>query len=76
MVNFEYLQKGLTGLANAHRAGTMAGHLGAAVVAGYFFGKDQADLAAEIYQGITGELERVLHGSHHECDFPTCPQFS
>jgi hypothetical protein len=33
-------------------------------------------LAAEIYQGITGELERVLHGSHHECDFPTCPQFS
>lgn len=62
MVSFEYLQKGLTGLANAHRAGTMAGHLGAAVVAGYFFGEDQADLPDEIYNGITGELERVLHG--------------
>jgi hypothetical protein len=62
MVDFEYLLKGLTGLANAHRAGTMAGHLGAAVVAGYFFGEDQADLPGEIYRGIAGELERILHG--------------
>lgn len=62
MIDFEYLYKGLCGLANAHRAGTMAGHLGAAVVAGYFFGEDQPDLPEGVFRGIEGELERVIGG--------------
>ena len=62
MIDFDYLYKGLCGLANAHRAGTMAGHLGAAVVAGYFFGEDQGDLPAEVYRGIEGELNRIIAG--------------
>lgn len=43
MINFQYLYRGLCGLARAHRANPLAGHLGAAVVAGYFFGEDQPD---------------------------------
>ena len=62
MVNFEYLYKGLCGLARAHRANTMAGHLGAAVIAGYFFGEDHPDLDRKVYAGIEGELDRVLRG--------------
>lgn len=62
MIDFDYLYKGICGLANAHRAGTMAGHLGAAVVAGYFFGEDQSDLPDEVFKGIKGELERVIAG--------------
>ena len=34
MVSFEYLYRGLCGMANAPRANSMAGHLGAAVIAG------------------------------------------
>ena len=62
MIGFEYLSKGVRGLANAHKAGTMAGHLGAAVTAGYFFGEDQSDLPDDVYQGIKGELERIIAG--------------
>ncbi len=62
MIDFEYLSKGVRGLANAHKAGTMAGHLGAAVTAGYFFGEDQSDLPDDVYQGIKGELERIIAG--------------
>jgi len=62
MVDFEYLYQGLCGLARAHRAGTMAGHLGAAVVAGYFFGEDQGDLPEGVYRGVEGELKRVIAG--------------
>lgn len=62
MIDFDYLYKGLCGLANAHKAGTMAGHLGAAVVAGYFFGEDQTDLPQDVYAGIEGELERIIRG--------------
>lgn len=62
MVDFEYLYQGLCGLARAHRAGTMAGHLGAAVVAGYFFGEDQSDLPEGVYRGVEGELKRVIAG--------------
>jgi hypothetical protein len=62
MIAFEYLQKGVHGLANAHKAGTMAGHLGAAVAAGYFFGEDQSDLPDEVFDGIKGELERIIAG--------------
>lgn len=62
MIDFQYLQTGLFGLANAHRAGTMAGHLGAAVLAGYFFGEDQSELPDEVYRGIEGEIKRILAG--------------
>jgi hypothetical protein len=43
MIDFDYLYKGICGLANAHQAGTMAGHLGAAVAAGYFSAKIKAN---------------------------------
>jgi len=62
MIDFQYLQTGVYGLANAHKAGTMAGHLGAAVAAGYFFGEDQSDLPDEVFRGIEGEIKRVIAG--------------
>jgi hypothetical protein len=62
LIDFEYLYKGICGLAHGHKAGTMAGHLGAAVVAGYFFGEDQIDLPDGVIEGIEGELERVIAG--------------
>ncbi|MCA9225922.1 MAG: hypothetical protein KDA47_09940 [Planctomycetales bacterium] len=62
MIDFEYLQTGIQGLANAHKAGTMAGHLGAAVVAGYFLGEDHADWDDAVFAGITGELKRIIAG--------------
>ena len=62
MIEFGYLYQGICGLANAHKAGTMAGHLGAAVAAGYFFGEDQNDLPDEVFAGITAELDRVIAG--------------
>lgn len=62
MIDFQYLSTGVYGLANAHKAGTMAGHLGAAVVAGYFFGEDQTDLPEPVFRGIEGEFDRVIAG--------------
>jgi len=62
MVDFKYLYQGLCGLARAHRPGTMAGHLGAAVVAGYFFGENQPGLDRGVYAGIERELDRILRG--------------
>lgn len=62
MIDFQYLSTGIYGLANAHKAGTMAGHLGAAVVAGYFFGEDQGDLPDEVFRGIEGEIKRIIAG--------------
>ncbi len=40
----------------------MAGHLGAAVAAGYFIGEDQSELPDEVFRGIEGELDRVIAG--------------
>lgn len=62
MIDFSYLYQGICGLAHAHRAGTMAGHLGAAVAAGYFVGEDQGELPDEVFRGIEGELDRVIAG--------------
>ena len=62
MVDFKYLYNGICGLANAHPLGTMAGHLGAAVVAGYFIGEDQGDLPDPVVDGIEAELQRVMAG--------------
>jgi len=62
MIDFQYLPTGICGLANAHKAGTLAGHLGAAVIAGYFFGEDQGDLPEGVVRGIEGEINRVIAG--------------
>ncbi len=62
MVDYQYVLKGLRGLARSGRVGAMAGHLGAAVVAGYLFGEDHVDLPDEVHAGIQGELERILRG--------------
>ena len=62
MVDFEYLYKGLCGLARAHRANAMAGHLGAAVVAAYFFGEDHPDLDDRVFAAIQKDSDRVIRG--------------
>lgn len=62
MIDFSYLYKGLCGLARAHQAGTMAGHLGAALVAGYFIGEEHPDLDQRVYRGIEKELDRIVAG--------------
>ena len=61
-VDPKYLANGLAGLSRAHLANPMAGHLGAAVVAGYFLGEQQPDLAPEIFAAIEFELDRIMHG--------------
>ena len=62
MIDFAYLYKGLCGLANAHNASALAGHLGAAVVAGYFWGEDRSDLDEAVYRGVENELDRIIKG--------------
>ena len=62
MIDFDYLYLGICGLANAHKAGTMAGHLGAAVVAGYFIGEDLGELPNKVFKGVEDELDRVIRG--------------
>lgn len=62
MVEFAYLYQGLCGLARAHQANTMAGHLGAAVVAGYFFGEEFSDLDDKVYRAVEQELNRIIQG--------------
>ena len=62
MVEFEYLYKGLCGLARAHQANTMAGHLGAAVVAGYFFGEKHHNLDERVVAAVEKELDRIIRG--------------
>jgi hypothetical protein len=62
MVDFGYLYKGLCGLARAHRANAMAGHLGAAVVAGYFFGEEHPDLDPSVTTAVEHELDRIVQG--------------
>lgn len=62
MVDFQYLYKGLCGLARAHEARAMAGHLGAAVIAGYFFGEEHHELDPEVHRAIERELDRIIRG--------------
>ncbi len=62
MIEFDYLQKGLYALARAHRVSNMSGHLGAAVVAGYFIGEQHPDLDKRVYKGIEAELDRIILG--------------
>ena len=62
MIAYHYLERGVTGLGRAHRAGTMSGHLGAALLAGYFLGEIKPDLDPAVYFAIERDLERVLGG--------------
>ncbi|MCA9267692.1 MAG: hypothetical protein KDA41_04450 [Planctomycetales bacterium] len=62
MVEFEYLAKGVYALARAHQVSAMAGHLGAAVAAGYFVSEQHPDLDEAVCQGIEGELDRIIRG--------------
>ncbi len=62
MVDFKYLYQGLCGMARAHRANAMAGHLGAAVVAGYFIGEELTELDERVYSAIEKELDRIEQG--------------
>lgn len=62
MIQFDYLSKGLNALARAHHMSSMAGHLGASLIAGYFVSEQRADLDAEVYKGIEGDLDRVIGG--------------
>lgn len=62
MIDFKYVSKGLNALARAHQMSSMAGHLGAAVVAGYFIGEQRPDLDPEVCKGIEADLGRVMRG--------------
>jgi hypothetical protein len=62
MIDFDYLYKGLCGLARAHKASALAGHLGAAVVAGYFFGEAHPTLDRKVYSGVEKQLDRIISG--------------
>ena len=62
MIDFDYLPRGLYAMARAHRVSAMSGHLGAAVVAGYFIGEQHPDLDEKVYTGIEAELLTSAHG--------------
>jgi len=62
MIGSVYLRRGLSAMARAWRANTMAGHPGAALVAGCCFADVHGDLDARVYSGIEGELDRIIAG--------------
>lgn len=62
MVDYCYVPQGLQALSRAGRINAMAGHLGAAVVAGYLFGEDNTGLPDEVDVGVQGELDRIMRG--------------
>lgn len=62
MVDFDYLVKGLYALARAHHVNTMAGHIGAALVAGYCITENYPDLDEKVCAGIEAELDRIIRG--------------
>jgi hypothetical protein len=65
MISTAYLYRGLCGLAHAYRANPMAGHLGAALVAGYFLGEELPHMDERVRTGVTGELDRILNGEEN-----------
>jgi hypothetical protein len=62
MIEYEFLKQGLFGMANAHKASSMAGHLGAAVVTGYFIGENLPKLPKKVFDGIRRDLNRIMGG--------------
>ena len=61
-LDLAYLQQGLNALARAHQLSSMAGHLGAAMIAGYFVAAQLPKLDQVVYQGIEDDLQRVVRG--------------
>lgn len=57
-----YLQQGLNALARAHHMSSMAGHLGASMIAAYFVGKQRESLSPEVITGIKADMAKVLRG--------------
>lgn len=62
MSNVDLLYPGLCALARCHVGGTMAGHLGAAVVAGHFFLEEHPELEPAVALAIRKEIGRVMSG--------------
>ncbi len=62
MIGPMYLRRGLSAMARAWRANTMAGHPGAALVAGCCFADVHRDLDARVHSGIESELDRIIAG--------------
>lgn len=62
MVDLDYLAKGLNALARAHHVNTMAGHLGAALVAGYCIAENYPEIDKKVCAGIEAELDRIIRG--------------
>ena len=61
-VDYEYLAKGIYALSRAHQAQPMAGHLGAAVITGYFIAEQQPGLDPVVFAGIESELDKIFIG--------------
>ncbi|QDV62300.1 hypothetical protein Mal65_14340 [Crateriforma conspicua] len=57
-----YLRRGLNALARAHHMSSMAGHLGASMIAGYYIRRQRPNLAPQVYDGIHDDLQRVQDG--------------
>jgi hypothetical protein len=62
MIDSTVLYRGLCGLARAHLTSSMAGHLGAALLAGWFFAEEHPDLDAGVYAGVARDLDRIVAG--------------
>ena len=62
MIDQKYLRLGLCGLARAHTVNAMVGHLGAAVVAGYFIGEEMPELDEQVFASIEKKLDCILRG--------------
>ncbi len=61
-IDKSYLESGLNALARAHNMSSMAGHLGASLIAGYFVGKQRPHLDPKVFNGIKDDLRRVMGG--------------
>ena len=62
MIDQKYLSKGLAGMTHSPQANTMAGHLGAAVLTGYFIGEEHPDLDEAVVRSISVELDQIIAG--------------
>jgi len=62
MIDYNHVPQGLRALSRAGGINTMAGHLGAALLAGYFFAEDHPGLPEEVHAGVQGELDRIMRG--------------
>ncbi|QDT61355.1 hypothetical protein SV7mr_38900 [Stieleria bergensis] len=61
-LDHSYLKAGLNALARAHHMSSMAGHLGASMIAGYYVARQRPDLDPAIEAGIQDDLRRVRGG--------------